>query len=128
MQDLIRKAIRGKEYYAENRDKILKKQKEYDLNRKRDQREYDRKHYMEVKRPRKLLNKYGITVEDYNVMLKSQCGLCKLCSKPPLKNNTFVIDHDHKTGKVRGIIHITCNTGMHLVDLVGIEKIKSYVI
>lgn len=52
--------------------------------------------------------KYGITVEQYDRMLKMQRGKCAICSRVPAKLRLSV-DHDHKTGRVRGLLCWTCN-------------------
>ena len=56
---------------------------------------------------------YGLTKDDYNNMLAEQQGGCALCSK---KNETLVIDHDHKTNKVRGLVCRRCNLSLSLID------------
>lgn len=65
-------------------------------------------------RKRRLVYKYGITVEDYDRMQSDQNNLCLLCCRPN-KNfwgNNLVIDHCHKTGKVRGLLCDKCNKGL----------------
>jgi len=47
--------------------------------------------------------KYGITIKQYNLMLKQQGGVCKLCKRPP-KSVRLAVDHDHKSGRVRGLL------------------------
>lgn len=47
------------------------------------------------------LKKYGITEDEYNKMLAKTDNKCYICGKPP-KNRALSIDHNHKTGKVRG--------------------------
>ena len=53
---------------------------------------------------------YGITLEDYNKMFRNQQGCCALCSK---HQNEFEmklsVDHDHKNGRVRGLLCNPCN-------------------
>lgn len=56
------------------------------------------------------LKKYGLNNETYAVLLLKQGGVCALCGKPPLGNERLVVDHDHTTGVVRGLIHGVCNT------------------
>lgn len=51
---------------------------------------------------------YGITPEDYNNILKSQDGKCKICRS----NIKLHLDHCHTTGKVRGILCSMCNHGI----------------
>jgi hypothetical protein len=61
-----------------------------------------------------LKRKYGITYEDYETMLANQGGGCAICgTTTPLKGKRFLnVDHDHSTGKVRGVLCQPCNTGL----------------
>jgi len=61
-----------------------------------------------------LKTNYGITIEDYDEMVEAQEGRCLICIEPTDK---LVVDHDHETGKVRGLLCSACNTGIgHLKD------------
>lgn len=55
--------------------------------------------------------KYGLTAEGYAWLFVAQDGACPLCEKPLdlSKPSGAVVDHDHKTGRVRGILHSYCN-------------------
>ena len=57
---------------------------------------------------------YGITLLDYERMLKSQNGKCAICTKPFSKERlrNLVIDHNHTTGKIRGLLCQACNKGL----------------
>lgn len=56
------------------------------------------------------VNKYGITLIDYNSMFSSQGGCCLGCNRHQTElNRRLSIDHDHETGKVRGLLCISCN-------------------
>ena len=61
---------------------------------------------------------YGIDAADYAVLLKKQDGKCALCRAD--KNNKgkqrFDVDHDHKTGKVRGLLCSRCNRKLGFLD------------
>ena len=65
-----------------------------------------------------LKNKYGITIEQYDKMHKSQNGVCSICGNPEMtkyKDRTtqrLSIDHDHKTGLIRGLLCRKCNTSL----------------
>ena len=48
---------------------------------------------------------YGITLEDYNAMYERQGGRCAICGA----GGKLVVDHDHKTGKVRELLCHLCN-------------------
>lgn len=54
-----------------------------------------------------LKRKYGITLDDYNSMLEAQGGRCAICGEE--KAETLSVDHDHETGKVRGLLCAHCN-------------------
>jgi len=42
-------------------------------------------------------------------MLAAQHGLCALCGKPP-DGEKLMVDHNHETDEVRGLIHRFCNS------------------
>lgn len=60
-------------------------------------------------RERYLQRKYGITEADYQALLDWASGRCWICFKPP-KNRRLHVEHDHKTGRVRGLTCWRCNT------------------
>lgn len=60
-------------------------------------------------RERHLKRKYGITLDDYRGMLDAQGGRCAICSAIEPLNKTLDVDHDHKTGIVRGLLCTSCN-------------------
>jgi hypothetical protein len=58
--------------------------------------------------------KYGLTIEQYNVQLVKQNGVCAICKTktPGNGNERFAVDHDHITGSPRGLLCISCNNGL----------------
>lgn len=62
----------------------------------------------EPQRKYHLMSIYGITVDEYDALLKAQGGVCAICGKPP-KTRRLGVDHDHKTGVVRGLLCYFCN-------------------
>lgn len=61
---------------------------------------------------------YGITLEQYNQMLLTQGNVCAICRKgESVLGRSLCVDHDHKTGKPRGLLCLDCNSGIgHLKD------------
>ncbi len=55
--------------------------------------------------------KYGISLEEYNLKLISQGNCCAICGtdKPGGGHENLYVDHDHNTGKVRGLLCRSCN-------------------
>lgn len=53
---------------------------------------------------------YGITQGDYELLFASQNGKCALCKRSETELKTrLCVDHDHKTGRVRGLLCRRCN-------------------
>lgn len=52
---------------------------------------------------------YGLEEGEYDALLAFQGGVCALCGKPGVKKR-LAVDHDHSTGRVRGLIHAWENT------------------
>ncbi len=57
---------------------------------------------------------YGITVGDYERMLAEQGGGCAICSSSGTskRNGRLHIDHDHDSGRIRGLLCSKCNSGI----------------
>lgn len=66
-----------------------------------------------AERRRDRLRKYGLTVQQYDDLLELQDGRCAICLKDqPGHHGRFVVDHDHLTGVVRGLLCHECNVGV----------------
>jgi hypothetical protein len=54
---------------------------------------------------------YNITTAEYEEILALQGGVCAICKKPPKDGGkSLAIDHDHKTGLIRGLLCWACNS------------------
>ena len=95
-----RKAINA-EYRSKNR---------LEMNRKNNIKVKEKYHSMTMEERRAFNRKrtYGISEEDYTILLEKCQGVCPICSS----TGPLVIDHNHSTGKVRGLLCNTCNTGI----------------
>lgn len=60
--------------------------------------------------------RYGISIADYEELLKSQNYVCAICGKPEIArrksgiSTSLAVDHNHQTGQVRGLLCLRCNT------------------
>ncbi len=70
-------------------------------------REYKRRRYGGT-RHYHLRHRYGITVADVERLIAEQAGVCPICLRPKPNH----VDHDHATGRVRGILCFGCNGGL----------------
>lgn len=122
-------------FTPEQKKKTAEYQKRYRaehiIERKQKQAEWYRAHQDEIKAYRErnddkirayrrkynLLRQYGITIEDYDLLLKKQNGKCAICgtTEPGNRSNNFSVDHDHITGKIRGLLCNDCNRGLGLL-------------
>jgi len=143
-------SVYQKEYRVLNYDRVIKRDREY--NRKNSSRRvklhrekgYNKKYYhkhqiKELERHERynqqdgtrgvrwrayLKRQYGITHEDYELLLKTQDSKCAICRRAPLDGVTLHIDHDHVTLKIRGILCGSCN---RLIGIAGesISRLKA---
>ena len=90
-----------RDHYIQNREKTMKQTLEYERNNREQRYGYT------------LKRNYGMTLVDYQTMLSNQDSRCLGCSRheSDLKRRLFV-DHDHKTGKVRGLLCDACNKAL----------------
>jgi NMD protein affecting ribosome stability and mRNA decay len=56
--------------------------------------------------------RYGISRPDVESMVQRQNGKCAVCKKRPARH----VDHDHRSGKVRGMLCFSCNRGLGKFD------------
>lgn len=91
-----------REYRARNRDKIIKKQREY----------YNSDKGRVVMLRSNLKKNYNVTVETYQELIASQDGECLICHKDLNGVGVANIDHDHATGIIRGVLCKACNRGL----------------
>jgi len=76
-----------------------------------------------------LKRKFGLTVEQYDELLRQQNGVCKICFKINPDESRLAVDHNHITGEIRGLLCINCNKGIgHFMDNIALlEEAKRYV-
>lgn len=70
---------------------------------------------------------YKISLSEYHSMVVEQAGHCAACLLP-FNNETPHIDHDHSTGRVRGLTHSVCNSVLGFVkdDVTLLQNLINY--
>jgi N12 class adenine-specific DNA methylase len=61
------------------------------------------------RKDKQLKYSYGITEAQFDCLAEKQGHKCKICNEHVAN---LVVDHDHKTGKIRGLICHSCNKGL----------------
>ena len=64
---------------------------------------------LEWTRVYRAMKKYGLTLDEYHAMYERQDFACAICGTD---DSGLVVDHDHESGKVRGLLCNRCNTGL----------------
>jgi len=95
-----------REYGRNNKKELNKQRREWYVGN-RDYELGKAKHYN--------LRKYGITLSNYDEMLNKQHGVCRICGEIPSGRFSLSVDHNHETGKVRGLLCGKCNFAIGLM-------------
>jgi hypothetical protein len=77
-----------------------------------------------------LKRQYGITIEDFDKMFAEQKGLCGICRNEMTINSKrgwggkheVCVDHNHQTGKVRGLLCRGCNLQLSMIEDMSFRK------
>jgi hypothetical protein len=80
----------------------------------------------QVRRGYALKQKYGLSLAEYDTMMNEQNGGCAICGA---NTNRLHVDHNHKTGKLRGLLCSNCNTslGKFKDDVQILKKAITYI-
>ncbi len=97
------------------------KRKEWSRKNKEKINAYNKERYHSLTEEEKILrnrkytvSQYGLTLEEYDVILETQKGVCAICSEAPEGN--LHIDHNHITNEVRGLLCGKCNRAIGLLN------------
>ena len=97
-KDISKRKEYNAKYHKENSLEIKERKRKYRL---------ENKHIIESKR---CMKRYGITLEDKKQLIQDQNNKCLICKCVFTKINKPHVDHNHSTGKVRGILCNDCNS------------------
>lgn len=63
-----------------------------------------------------LKRNYDLSLEDYNIMFNEHDNVCAICGGTNKSGRPLCIDHDHETGKIRGLLCINCNKNLGVLE------------
>jgi hypothetical protein len=80
------------------------------------------------KRVSTLKRKYNLTLEEYNILKDNSNNTCYICGRSPALGKVLHIDHNHITGKIRGLLCAQCNWYLGFIEKDNkiLDKIKNY--
>ena len=93
---------RVKKWARDNPERVAARQAEYRANGRK----------AAIDRRYQLKRKYGITPEEYDRLLAEQDGRCAICRRRPRDDISLHVDHDHETGRIRGLLCFRCNNAL----------------
>ena len=126
-----RRAYR-KAYVQSHQEEVRAKKKvDYEMNRTKilaRQSIWVSTHSQSI-RANNLKRLYGLMPEEFDALLAKQDGKCAICGTSNWNGRGPHVDHDHITGKIRGILCHNCNTGSGMLkdDPEIINKLLAYV-
>jgi len=101
--------IRKQRYYKNNSKSIREKVANYNKLNSEKRRLVVKKSWIKCR--------YGIVYEDYLSMHREQDYKCKICKRHADEfKKGLVVDHNHKTGKVRALLCTNCNSQLHVLE------------
>lgn len=120
---------KAKAYRLEHKEELIAKRaankdkrKAYMEENKERYKEYSKKYLEEHKEEIALKKravyykkKFGITLEEFNKLVEEAGGKCSICEKffdSTKRETSAVVDHCHKTGKIRGVLCNNCNAAL----------------
>ncbi len=75
-----------------------------------------------------MATRYGITLEEYEALNVAQDGRCAICRG--WEGKRLHVDHDHDTGRIRGLLCPRCNRALAQVgdDMGGLLRYMEYLL
>ena len=102
----------GLQYYCKSCVRQRQQDNKEELSRYR--KEWGRKNKNRT-RDYALQNKFGISLIEYEQLSFNQNDVCAICKEECNRGNNLVVDHNHSTGEVRGLLCHRCNTAIGLM-------------
>lgn len=116
MRDKARKAATMKAYRKSAKYKAYKAK--YNADNREAILAYKRRYHQRVNVHRVRRDRYGVSVEQFDELFVAQEGACALCRRPFTTDSVRppMIDHCHRSGRVRGLLCNRCNWALAVFD------------
>jgi hypothetical protein len=127
--------IRRKAWYEANRQGEIERAKAWqqqnpDRHSENQRRRRARPDIKRRERDAYLQRTFGITLDEYDEMLRAQGGRCGICGRSPRPDISLHVDHDHRSGAIRGLLCFPCNNAVGLLrdDIERVGAVRAYLI
>ena len=112
-------AARRSAWYTANREREIGRVKEWQQANPERVNENHRRNNARPERKRAMRDAYyrrtfGISADEFDVLLEAQGGCCAICRGRPERASSLHLDHCHDTGAIRGVLCGRCNQGLGL--------------
>jgi len=90
---------------------------------------YKKAHKEEIKNY-KLKRDHGLSLDEFNLLLEVQGYSCAICGTTEWRGRYPYVDHDHKTGRIRGLLCKRCNLVLGEIndDVYVVDKMREYLL
>lgn len=131
---LLRKGLCSPCYMKERHTRLYGGDSDYNKKRRENARKWNAENkaqHKENKLKWRLSSSYGLTLEEFRIMEAAQNGVCAICFEKNERGMLLSVDHDHKTGKVRGLLCSSCNLIVGIIETTNpdiLERMKQFLI
>jgi hypothetical protein len=106
---------RNQAWYRKNQKRAIAHAKRWQQVNAERVREYQRQYradHAQLFREGHLRRVFDFTGAQYQALLEAQGGGCAVCGRAPRAGRSLHVDHNHKTGVIRGLLCFRCNVGI----------------
>ena len=104
------------QYRLNHKEEIAKKNKKYYINNKEKELKRMKQRYLCKGKEEQFISKYGLSYNEWEGLWYAQDGRCAICDKFFVEMKDIYVDHNHKTGKTRGLLCHNCNSGIGFLN------------
>lgn len=109
--------VRRKRWYDTNREREIARARAWQRANRERASATQRRNNARPERKRKSRDAYyrrtfGISADGFDALLAAQGGGCAICGRRPERDASLHLDHCHDTGRIRGILCLSCNQAL----------------
>jgi len=102
----------SRQWQRDNSERLREYKKQWSKNNPKKVEKYRKEWYKDNSIYYKkwhIKNKYNLSYENWQMMWDNQDSKCAICKEPFTNPSSAFVDHNHKTGNIRGLLCFKCN-------------------